>query len=143
VNNGTPNNRYRPISDEEIARAKQKRFFSKPLRRVIALFVLLFAFSVILYGTQSFLSGRGLSLGNLTRLFTGRSEGVASSDINLRPESNAKKEAIGLVPKDSRLRIVNSTDNWYEIDVIEYGRPKQNPDDADHGWVNKQYVDLR
>ncbi len=145
--NGALNDRYRPVSKAAAPAAAagphRKSSFRKHLRRLTVLLGLLAVFSLVLYGTQSYLSGRGFSLGSLTRVFTGRQEGVASSDINLRPEANARKEAIGLVPRDSRVRIVNSTDNWYEIDVIEYGRPKQDPNDADHGWVNKQYVDLR
>ncbi len=147
--NGALNRGYPPAHaaydarDKSPAKPKRRSFWQKQLQRIAVLVFLLGVFSVVLYGTQAYLRGRGFSLGNLSGWVTGYSQGVASSDINLRPEPNAKKDAIGLVPKDSRLRIVNSTDNWYEVDVIEYGRPKQDPGDADHGWVNKQYVDLR
>lgn len=135
--------RTAPVLNKRPAKPKQKPVVKRPLYRLVLLVTLLIAFSAVLYGTQALLRSRGFSLGNLSGLVLGYSEGVASSDINLRPESNTRRDPIGLVPKDSRLRIVNSTDNWYEVDVIEYGRPKQNSDDADHGWVNKQYVDLR
>jgi len=144
--NGSLNRNYRPAYADNSgspARPKRKSFFQRQLRRIAALLFLLGIFAFVLYGTQAYLRSRGFSLGNFSGWVTGHSEGIALSDINLRPDASARKDAIGLVPKDSRVRIVNSSDNWYEIDVIEYGRPKQNPGDADHGWVNKQYVDLR
>ncbi|HEV7646507.1 MAG TPA: serine/threonine-protein kinase [Pyrinomonadaceae bacterium] len=144
--NGSMNRNYRPAYIDDPARSgepKQKSSFQKQLRRAAVLVFLLGMFAVILYGTQAYLRGRGFSSGNLSGWISGHSEGVASSDINLRPEASARRDPIGLVPKDSRVRIVNTVDNWYEVDVIEYGRPKQDAAQADHGWVNKQYVDLR
>jgi hypothetical protein len=70
-------------------------------------------------------------------------EGVALSDVNLRPSAGVEGNPVGMVPKNSRVRIVNSKDNWYEVDVVEFGRPKENPADAEHGWVNKRYIDVR
>ncbi len=69
--------------------------------------------------------------------------GIATSDVNLRTEANADSQKIGLVPKSSRVRIVNSKDNWYEVDVLEYGRPKENAADGDHGWVHRRYIDIQ
>jgi hypothetical protein len=47
-----------------------------------------------------------------------------------------------MIPKDSRVRIKNTKESWYEIEVIEYGRPKENADYADRGWVRARYVDI-
>jgi serine/threonine protein kinase len=136
--NGSLGRNYRPVSPDAQKRPKKNR----TLRRAAALLILLGVFSLFLYGIQAYLRSRGFVWGSGIVWFS-RQEGVASSDINLRPEASAKKDPTGLVPKGSRVRIVNSTDNWYEVDVVEYGRPKQDPAYADHGWVNKQYVDLR
>jgi hypothetical protein len=57
-------------------------------------------------------------------------------DVYLRPEPNTNKKAIGLVSKDSRLRIKSVDDNWYEVDIIEHGRPKENENWAEHGWIS-------
>jgi hypothetical protein len=133
------NRNYSPNFGDNSSR-KERKNYKRRFRRIVVLVAALFIFSGVLYGTYSFVRGRGISIGSV---FGWRSEGVATSNMNLRPEPNARKDAIGFVPKDSRLRIVNSADNWYEVDVVEYGHPKQNADDADHGWVNKQYVDLR
>ena len=141
--NGSLDRSYKPPLNNGAIKTKKKTSFRKMVRRATVLLILLGVFSVVLYGTQAYLRSRGFSFGNFSGWVTGHSEGVASSDINLRPDASAKKDPIGLVPRDSKVRIVNSTDNWYEIDVIEYGRPKQDPGYADHGWVNKQYVDLR
>jgi serine/threonine protein kinase len=141
--NGSLNRKYKPPSFDNASRPKRKRFLRTPFRRLAALLALLVIFSGVLYGTQAYLRSKGFSFYSLGSLITGHSEGVATNNMKLRPEPSVRKEPIGLVPKDSRLRIVNSSENWYEVDVIEYGRPKQNADDADHGWVTKQYVDLR
>jgi serine/threonine protein kinase len=141
--NGSLNRNHRPGYVDSSAKPKRKSLAERTVRRAAVLLILLGLFSAVLYGTQAYLRSKGFSFGNFSAWTSGHSEGVASSDINLRPDASARKDAIGLVPKDSRVRIVNSTDNWYEVDVIEYGRPKQDPGYADHGWVNKQYVDLR
>lgn len=140
--NGSLNKNYRPENgiNVEISPQASQRNSRRATRRAVALIVALLLFSGVLYGTYNVVRGSGATLYGIMGWYQ---TGTANSDINLRPESNARKDAIGLVPKDSRLRIVNSTENWYEVDIIEYGRPKQDPGFADHGWVNKQYVDLR
>jgi serine/threonine protein kinase len=63
-------------------------------------------------------------------------EGTATSNVNIRVDSNAKSQKIGLVPKESRVRILNRRDGWLEIEVI-----KENPSESDRGWVNGEYID--
>jgi hypothetical protein len=41
------------------------------------------------------------------------------------------------------VRIVNTRENWYEVEVTEYGRPKENDDFADSGWVYAKYIDVQ
>ena len=48
-----------------------------------------------------------------------------------------------MISKDSRVKILNTSDNWYEVEVIEYGRPKENLNFADRGWVYAKYVDVQ
>ena len=40
----------------------------------------------------------------------------------------------------SRVKILASDENWYEIQVLEHGRPNTNPFTADRGWINKKFV---
>jgi hypothetical protein len=138
--NGHAGNKSTPATPEKDAMRKRKGLLGTPVRKAAAVLMLLVGFSVLLYGTQSYLSGRGISLLDWAR---GVKQGTAIANINLRSDPSPRKDPVGYVPKDSRVRIVNISDNWYEIDVVEYGGPKRNQDDSDHGWVNKQYVDLR
>lgn len=110
------------------------------IRQLVVALVVTTIFVGILYGTHSLLRGAGI-LPELKNPFS-KPVGTANSDVNLRIDGNANSQIIGLVPEKSRVRIVNSTDNWYEVDIIEYGRPKKSPTDADHGWVYKRYIDV-
>ncbi|MGC2237862.1 MAG: serine/threonine protein kinase [Pyrinomonadaceae bacterium] len=134
--NGTPSV-LEDYSKEAKKKDKQKRSL---FVRFTTLLIVIAAFAGVLFVTNYYLKGRG-TLPAINNPFT-KPTGVAVSDVNLRTDSAADSQKIGLVPKSSRVRIVNSKDNWYEIDIIEYSRPKENPTDAQHGWVNKKYIDL-
>jgi serine/threonine protein kinase len=110
-------------------------------RRFSTLAIGLVLFGGLLFATHNYFSGAGI-LPEFSNPFA-KPSGVANNDVNLRSEGDANSSKIGMVPKNSRVRIVNSKDNWYEIDVIEYGRPKENGADVDHGWVNKRYINVQ
>jgi serine/threonine protein kinase len=122
---------------EPIVSKKPKR--RRAVRLAAYVFIIL-AFAGVLFATRYYLRGRGM----LPSIFntTPKPVGAASSDVNLRSDANPDSQKIGLVPKGSRVRIVNSKDNWYEIDIIEYSRTKETQSDADHGWVSKKYIDV-
>jgi len=126
-----------PVYQPENQTPKSK----KRLSRRLAFFVLVICiFTGILYGTYSFSRGRGI-LPEIKNPFS-KPTGVATSDVNLRTSGDPESPKIGLIPKNSRVRIVNSKDNWYEVDIIEFSRPKETPTDAEHGWVSKRYIDV-
>lgn len=125
------------IYQENAERPKRKKSF---LRRAAVFLLVICVFTGILYGTHSFLRGSGI-LPEFKNPFA-KPVGTANSDVNLRIEGDPNSQKVGLVPKNSRVRIVNSKDNWYEVDIIEFSRPKESPTDAEHGWVNKRYIDL-
>ncbi len=125
------------VEEAEEAPVRKKSF----LRRAGVLLLFLAVFAGALFVTQSYLR-TGKILPELKNPFAS-TVGIATSDVNLRTEANADSQKIGLVPKSSRVRIVNSKDNWYEVDVLEYGRPKENAADPDHGWVNRRYIDIQ
>jgi serine/threonine protein kinase len=102
--------------------------------------VLLIIFAGGLYGTSAFLRSRGI-LPGISNPFTAKT-GHANTDINLRPEPNANNDPIGLVTKDSKVRIIKSQNNWYQVDVIEQGRTRDTPLATSRGWLNGKYVDL-
>ena len=70
--------------------------------------------------THAYLRNAGIlpDIASMFRSQTGR----ANTDINLRPSPNVNNDPIGLVTKNSKVRIVKSQNNWYQVDVIEQGR---------------------
>jgi hypothetical protein len=43
---------------------------------------------------------------------------------------------IGLAESGSRVRVLQVSGIWYQVQVIEHSRPKSDPDSADEGWLN-------
>lgn len=121
------------------ADAKPKRK-GKFLRRAIALLFLLALFSGALYFTHSFLRNSGI-IPDIASTF-GPKTGRANTDINLRPFPNTSNEPIGLVTRNSRLRIVKVENNWYQVDVLQQGRESDDSSPATRGWLNSKYVVL-
>jgi len=114
---------------------KRRRFLAK----VAAFIVFICIFGGILYGTHSYLKNSGLLPGIKTMK---QQTATANSDINLRPAPNINNDPIGLVTKNSKVRIVNSQNNWYQVDVVEQGRPNANQAALGRGWLNGKYLDL-
>ena len=81
-----------------------------------------------------------VSLPLLSDIFVIGREGVTTTDVNLRPDGSAVKQSIGLAEGGSRVKILSTSDNWYEIQVLEHGRPKTDPFTSDRGWINKKFV---
>lgn len=108
--------------------------------RLAVFMVLILGFGGALYGTGAYLRGAGAwpTIGNLFRSQTA----VANTDIYLRPEPNTNNDPIGLVTKNSKVRIVNSQNNWYQVDVIQQGRDKPAGPSATRGWLNGKYIDI-
>ena len=124
------------VVDKIISTPKKPQKFLKRL----AIFVILIGmFTGILLATHSYLSGLGI-LPKFGSLFGGKT-GTANTDVNLRSAPNANSDRIGFVTKNSRVRIVNSQNNWYQIDVIEQGRQVDGQTSENHGWVNGRYID--
>ena len=109
-------------------------------RRIVTFFIFLGIFTGLLYGTASYMRGRGV-LPEFGSLFGSRTA-IANTDIYLRPSPNTDNEPIGLVTKNSRVRIVNSQNNWYQVDVIEQGRSRSSQPGASRGWLNGKYLDI-
>lgn len=110
------------------------------LRRAATFLIFISIFAGVLYGTHAFLRGRGLipEIRNPFRAQTG----VANTDVRLRADPSTNDDPIGLVTKNSRVKIVSSQDNWYQIDIIEQGRQSSGPPSATRGWINKRFVDM-
>jgi serine/threonine protein kinase len=110
------------------------------LRRVASFVIFIGIFTGILYGTASYMRGRGV-LPSIRNPFRSQTA-VANTDIYLRPSPNTDNDPVGLVTKNSKVRIVNSRDNWYQVDVVEQGRVRAGQPSATRGWLNGKYLDL-
>ncbi len=112
----------------------------KFLRRMAAFVVFLILFSGGLFIAASFFRNAGLIPG-IAGFFRDKT-GTANTDINLRPDPSTNNDPIGVVTKNSRLRIVKIQNNWYQVDVLEQGRQRDEQLPISRGWLNGRYVDL-
>ena len=119
--------------------SKKKR---RPLRRLAAFALAIAVFTGILYGTATYMRGINVSFLPEFRNPFKTQTGTANTDIYLRPLPNTDNDPIGLVTKNSKVRIVNSQNNWYQVDVVEQGRVRASPANATRGWLNGKYLDL-
>ena len=64
------------------------------------------------------------------------SEFVTTNDVNLRKGPDTSYTPIGVAERGSTVRVLQVSGKWYQVQVVEHGRPKSDPDSADEGWVN-------
>ena len=105
--------------------------------------VLILAFSGMLLATHKYVTSHwnpfvGLPL--LSDVFVIGREGVTTTDVNLRSGAGVANAPIGLAEAGSRIKILSTGDNWYEVQVLQHGRPKTDPFTSDRGWINKKFV---
>src|SRR5947209_10083563 len=81
-----------------------------------------------------------VNLPGLANVFVVGREGTTTTDVNLRADASAENPPIGLAENGSRVKVLNVNNNWYEVQVLQHGRPKNDPYTSDHGWMNKKYV---
>ncbi len=114
-------------------------------RRFTVALILIFAFSGMLLATHKYVTTHWNPLVRLPHAgeFTlvGR-EGFTTTDVNLRPTPSVANPPVGIAPFNSRVKVLSENNNWYEIQVLQYGRPKADPLAADRGWVNKRFLRL-
>jgi serine/threonine protein kinase len=62
---------------------------------------------------------------------------TASTDINIRSAPNRKASKVGLVERDSKVRILSFSKDqkWCEIEILQHGRAKEDVSAMDRGWV--------
>lgn len=113
-------------------------------RRALVALGLILAFSGMLLATHKYVTTRWNPLSAIQRPapeppVIGR-EGVTTTDVNLRPVASAANVPIGLAESGSKVKVLAAENNWYEVQVVEHGRPKNDPYSSDRGWLNKRYV---
>jgi serine/threonine protein kinase len=68
------------------------------------------------------------------------SEFVTTTDVNLRKGPDTSYTQIGVAERGSTVRVLQVSGKWYQVQVIEHGRPKADPDSSDEGWVNSSLL---
>ncbi len=116
------------------------------LRKWGVALLLLLAFSGMLYATFRYVqntrggeqrqgqqqqsgaaAGRNVTAGN---------EFVTTTDVNLRRGPDTSNPKVGLAEAGSRVKVLQVNGKWFQVEVVEHGRPKTDPNSADEGWVN-------
>ncbi|HKO97971.1 MAG TPA: serine/threonine protein kinase [Pyrinomonadaceae bacterium] len=135
----------------EVAKAKSGRLPAHPrapvgprrARPFVVAAILVVAFAGMLLATHRYVTSRWNPLTSLARVsdvFVIGREGVTTTDVRLRPDASTANPPIGLAESGSRVKILGSDDNWYEVQVLEHGRAKTDPFTSDRGWINKRFV---
>jgi serine/threonine protein kinase len=131
---------HRPPAETRASRASAR------LRKWGVALLLLLAFSGMLYATYKYVRNAravgetqprqqaGGTAANKTGIVG--SEFVTTTDVNLRKGPDTSQNKVGMAEVGSRVRVLQVSGKWYQVQVIEHGRPKADPDSADEGWVN-------
>jgi serine/threonine protein kinase len=135
-----------PIANDNLSEVEEAPSFPLPIRRPrrarrVAIFMVL----IVLFGGGLYATGvyiRNTSLWTSGWSLFHSQTATTNTDVNLRSEPNASSDAIGIVTKNSKVRIVNSQNNWYQVDVVEQGRDRTGGPNATRGWLNGRYIDL-
>lgn len=116
---------------------KKKRGF---LKRAALFAVFTTAFTGILFGTATYFRNRNIlpSISNPMSATTA----TANENVNLRSGPSADTDRIGLVTKNSKVRIVKSQNNWYQVDVVSQGIARNDTATATRGWLNGKFLDI-
>jgi len=124
------------VSEQPVLEIKRRR----RVRRLVVFMVLIFLFGGGLYATGVYIRGTGLWALSWNPFHS--QTATANTDVNLRSEPNASSDSIGVVTRNSKVRIVNSQNNWYQVDVIQQGRDRNGGPNATRGWLNGRYIDI-
>ncbi len=122
---------------------KRREVGPRRARPYLVAAVLVLAFTGMLLATHKYVTSHwnpfvGLPL--LSDVFVIGREGVTTTDVNLRSDASVANAPIGLAEAGSRIKILSTGDNWYEVQVLQHGRPKADPFTSDRGWINKKFV---
>ena len=112
------------ITNKSTPQKKAKRL-SKRTRKMLTAVLAVAAFIGILYGTQAAIRSTGVLSG--FSLFS--KTGTATQDVNIRKDPSADSPRVGTITRGTKVRIVKSQDNWYEVEA-----------DGMTGWVNGKFV---
>lgn len=110
-------------------------------RRVFAAGLVLLLIGTGLYGTAVFVSSLNWP-SSLSNPFASSTFGTANTDVNLRAGPSANTELIGLVTRNSRVRVLRAEGNWLNVEILEQGRERPETANANRGWLNGRFIDI-
>ncbi|HKO60584.1 MAG TPA: serine/threonine protein kinase [Pyrinomonadaceae bacterium] len=133
-----------PVSREAKAAGHKRRpVDSSGPRPYIVAAILILAFVGMLLATHKYVTSQWNPFARASQVsdvFVIGREGVTTTDVNLRPSASAANPPVGVAENGSRVKILATEDNWFEVQVLEHGRPKADPFTSDRGWINKRFV---
>ena len=114
------------------------------VRRWGVALLLLLAFSGMLYATYRYVNGMRVGSAQQrpqapapgNRAVTAGNEFVTTTDVNLRNGPAQSYTKVGMAEAGSRVKVLQVSGRWYQVQVVEHGRAKADPDSEDQGWVN-------
>lgn len=141
----------RTVNGPERKTLKETRPIPEPSRRPsrsrrfgVAM-ILILAFSGMLLATHKYVTTHWNPLTRLPQLgaatVVGR-EGTTTTDVNLRPDPSVTNPPIGIAERGSRVKVLSVNNNWFEVQVVQRGRPKADPYSSDRGWLNSRFVEF-
>ncbi|HLM57493.1 MAG TPA: protein kinase [Pyrinomonadaceae bacterium] len=133
---------------EDEARAARR---SSRLRNLLVALALLLAFSGMLYATYRYVNnmrgrsggGQQQSGGAAAPASPAGREFLTTTDVNLRDGPDSAYPKVGLAEKGSRVKVLQASGKWYQVQVVERGRPKEDPASADEGWAHSALLRAR
>lgn len=118
-------------------------------RRWLVALLLILVFAMMLFATHNYVSNlrnrhnsSSSSAANDNISVVGR-EFIALTDINLRSGPNRSNPKVGVADRGARVRVLRVNGLWYEVEILERQRPKNEPDEVDQGWLNREYLRAR
>lgn len=116
---------------------------SRGVRTYIVAAVLILVFVGMLLATHKYVTSQWSPFSRVSQVsdvFVIGREGVTTTDVNLRPNASSVNPPVGMAENGSRVKILAAEENWFEVQVLEHGRPKADPFTSDRGWINKRFV---
>lgn len=133
------------VAQKDRQRAAGRPALAKRGLRALVVAMIIIAFAGMLLATHFYVSRRRgqntTQQANGSPSLVGR-EGKTTTDVNLRSGPNRNSASLGVAEQGSRVRVLNVSNSWYEVQVIEHGRVKINTDLVEQGWIHKNFLEF-
>jgi serine/threonine protein kinase len=126
----------------------RKTWFTEHARPWIVALLLIAGFALLLLGIQYQVRSRQRNAPVAASTSTGRvaaasagnlqvgREMMTTTNVNLRNGPSRTNERIGEVESGSRVRILQMSGNWCEVEILQRGFPRLADASADRGWID-------